>query len=49
MIFSIEEKRIKRRDYQRHRRKKKEIRVKEREYHKKYYQYTPFLILYLYD
>ena len=38
MTFSIEEKRIKRRDYQRQRRKKKEIRVKERDYHKAYYQ-----------
>ena len=38
MTFSIEEKRIKRRDYQRQRRKNKEIRVKEREYHKKYYE-----------
>ena len=38
MTFSIEEKRLKRRDYQRQRRKNKEIRVKEREYHKKYYE-----------
>ena len=38
MILSVEEKRLRRRDYQRTRRKNKDVREKEREYHKKYYK-----------
>ena len=38
MILSVEEKRLRRRDYQRKRRKNKDVREKEREYHKKYYK-----------